>query len=42
MDMVQLYDAEVPPERVAQGITAQQWDAMKNNEIAPSISGGWL
>jgi hypothetical protein len=42
MDMVQLYDAEVPPERVAQGITAQQWDAIKNNEVAPSISGGWL
>lgn len=42
MDMVQLYDSEVPPEQVAQGVTAQQWDAIKNNEVAPSISGGWL
>lgn len=42
IDLLQCHDAGVPPEEAAQGMTPQQWDAMQNNGIAPSVSGGWL
>lgn len=37
-----LSEAGVPPEKAAQGMTVQQWEAINDQGLPSSVSGGWL